>query len=171
MNTAYIYLQLYRMFDRATPAKSDCGTLCDRICCRGDEGGMYLFPGEKSVYRLLDPDWIKIEQSDFCYSWNGTTKYLPIAFCNGECDRYQRPLACRIFPLTPVLDDEGKLQVIVDPRAKPMCPLAKVWELDDFEPQFITNVERSFRLLLKNREFYAFMQEYTKYIKEFCKFF
>ncbi len=63
------------------------------------------------------------------------------------------------------------MQVIVDPRAKPMCPLAKVWELDDFEPQFITNVERTFRLLSKNREFYAFMQEYTKYIREFCKFF
>ena len=171
MNTAYIYLQLYRMFDHVTPAKSDCGVLCDHICCRGDEGGMYLFPGEKSVYRLLNPDWIRIEQSDFTYSWEGKKKKLPIAFCKGKCDRYQRPLACRIFPLTPILTDQGSLKIIVDPRAKSMCPLSKVWEIEDFEPQFLTNVERTFRLLLKNREFYAFMQEYTKYIKDFIRFF
>ena len=46
MNSAYLYLQLYRLFDSITPVRTDCGGLCDKACCRGDDGGMYLFPGE-----------------------------------------------------------------------------------------------------------------------------
>ena len=30
--------------------------------------------------------------------------------CDGTCDRYQRPLACRIFPLTPYLGKDGKIE-------------------------------------------------------------
>ena len=68
MNSAYVYLQIYKLFDSCTPIKADCGQLCDKACCKGDNDcGMYLFPGEKEVYKLLSPDWVKIEQSDFTY--------------------------------------------------------------------------------------------------------
>ena len=81
-----------------------------------------------------------------------------------------RPLACRIFPLTPVLSDDGKLDIIIDPRSKSICPLGQAFTLDDFEPQFIKNVKKAFIMLCKNKEFAKFMVEYTKYIKDFQKF-
>lgn len=169
MNSAYLYLQLYRLFDGVTPVPADCGALCGKACCRGDDGGMYLFPGEERVYSLLQPDWIKIEDSDFTYEFNGTEKHVPIAFCNGRCDRYQRPLACRIFPLTPYLE-KGKLSVITDPRSKAVCPLGKALTLDDYDRAFVRNVRNCFILLSKNPEFRAFLEEYSQYLDEFLRF-
>ncbi len=171
MNTAYIYLQLYRLFDEITPVPVDCGKLCGKACCKGDDSGMFLFPGEKEVFSLLNPDWMTVEKTDFTYEHNGKTYNTPIAMCNGKCDRYQRPLACRIFPLTPYLTDDGKLDIIIDPRAKGICPLAKSFYMEDFERDFTENIKKAFRLLLKNRKFYSFMQEYSRYIDEFRRFF
>lgn len=171
MNTAYIYLQLYRLFDNVTPLPIDCGQLCSKACCKGDDSGMFLFPGEKAVFDLLKPDWIKIEKTDFSYKFNGNTYNVPIAMCSGSCDRYQRPLACRIFPLTPYINENGKLEIIVDPRAKGICPTAKAFFVDDFETVFVKNIEKTFKLLLKNKRFYAFMKEYSKYLDEFKRFY
>lgn len=170
MNSAYLYLQLYRLFDGITPVPADCGALCDKACCCGDDSGMYLFPGEASVYSLLAPDWIRIEDSDFTYSFNGTEKRVKIAFCNGSCDRYQRPLACRIFPLTPYLDN-GRLRVITDPRSKSVCPLGKALHLEDYDRSFVKNVKSAFVLLSKNAEFREFLKEYSRYLEDFMKFF
>lgn len=170
MNAAYIYLQLYRLFDNVTPIKGDCGKLCKKACCNGDDAGMYLFPGEKKVYELINPEWTKIESSEFTYFFDGKKKSVPILFCNGKCDRFQRPLACRIFPLTPYMKD-GKLEVIIDPRAKSVCPLAQYAEVSDFNQDFIKNIKKAFGILLTNKEFYAFMQAYSEYIAEYFKFF
>lgn len=170
MNSAYLYLQLYRLFDGITPVKADCGGLCDKACCRGDDAGMYLFPGEASVYSLLSPEWIRIENSDFSYTYNGVGKKLKIAFCNGGCDRYQRPLACRIFPLTPYLD-KGRLRVITDPRSKAVCPLGRTLGIEDYDRSFVRNVHTAFVILSKNREFKAFLSEYSRYLDDYLKFF
>lgn len=171
MNAAYVYLQLYRLFDTATPIPVDCGELCSRACCRGDESGMYLFPAEDEVYKLLNPDWITTEESDFTYKHNGKVYKTPIAMCDGNCDRYQRPLACRIFPLTPHLTESGGLEIIIDPRAKKLCPLAKGFHLEDFNEKFVRNVRKTFALLMKNKRFADFMSEYSAYIDEFGRFF
>ncbi len=170
MNPAYLYLQLYRHFDNITPISVDCGALCDKACCRGDDGGMYLFPGEERVYSLLKPDWVRIENSDFTYTFNGKVKNVKIAFCDGECDRFQRPLACRIFPLTPYLDN-GRITVITDPRAKAICPLAKTFSDNDYERVFRKNIENTFILLSKSSEFNAFLAEYSAYLDDFLKFY
>lgn len=171
MNTAYIYLQLYRLFDDITPIPADCGQLCGKCCCKGDDSGMFLFPGESSVYKLLNPEWIRIENSDLTYVHKGKKYNTEIAMCSGSCDRYQRPLACRIFPLTPYLNKDNKLEIIIDPRAKGICPLAKHFFLDVFDSKFIRNVERSFNLLLKNKHFVDFMRVYSDYIDDFRRFF
>ena len=171
MNTAYVYLQLYRLFDEVTPVEVDCGMLCSKACCKGDDSGMFLFPGEKAVYELLNPDWIKIDKTDFRYEYGGRKHFVPIAFCNGRCDRYQRPLACRIFPLTPHLDENGKIEIITDPRGKSVCPLAKAFLLEDFDSEFIKNIKKAFTLLNKNKQFHEFLKEYSKYIDEFRHFF
>lgn len=170
MNSAYLYLQLYRLFDEVTPIRADCGALCDKACCGGDDAGMYLFPGEEKVYSLLKPDWIKIEESDFTYEFGGEEKRVKIAFCKGECDRYQRPLACRIFPLTPYLKD-GRIEVITDPRSKAVCPLGKTLKTEEYDRAFVRNVRNTFVLLNKNAEFRAFMEEYSRYLDDYLKFF
>lgn len=171
MNSAYIYLQLYRLFDEVTPIEADCGRLCRKACCRGDDAGMYLFPGEKGVYDLLSPKWARIESSDLTYEYGGKTHNVPIIFCSGSCDRYQRPLACRIFPLTPYINSDGRLDIIIDPRAKRICPMAKGLYLEDFNPLFVKNVRRAFSLLIKNARIRAFMEEYSSYIDDFLRFF
>lgn len=170
MNSAYLYLQLYRLFDEITPICADCGALCDKACCKGDDAGMYLFPGEEKVYSLLKPEWITVEESNFTYKFNGEEKNVNIAFCNGGCDRYQRPLACRIFPLTPVLRD-GRIEVVTDPRARSVCPLVKVLGVDEYERSFVKNIRNAFVLLTKNAEFRAFMEEYSQYLEEYSHFF
>ena len=171
MNIAYIYLQLYRLFDKSTPIKADCGKLCDSRCCRGSDCGMYLFPGEKEVFKLLAPDWAEIERSDFVYKAGEKNKSSPILFCNGSCDRYQRPLACRIFPLTPYVNNENELEIIVDPRAKAICPLAKCLDIEDFDKKFVKNIKRAFLLLMKNSEISEYMTSYSEYINEYKKFY
>lgn len=169
MNAAYVYLQLYRLFDKLTPTAFDCGRLCNKACCKGDDCGMYLFPGEKKVFDMLSPDWAKTEESDFTYTFSGKEKHIPILFCNSVCDRYQRPLACRIFPLTPYLD-EGKLKIIVDPRARAVCPLTKT-TIEDFDTEFVAAVYKAFKILMTNKEFACFMKTYSEYIGEYFKFF
>ncbi len=171
MNSAYVYLQLYRLFDTNTPLCVDCGQLCGDACCTGDDSGMFLFPGETEVYKLLNPDGFRIEMSDLSYSYNGKNFKTPILFCKGNCDRYIRPLACRIFPLTPIITDDGKLEIITDPRAKSVCPLAKTLYLDEYDTDFVMSVKKAFVLLSKNKQVRAFLEEYTKYINEFKKFF
>ncbi len=171
MNSAYVYLQLYRLFDDVTPIKADCGQLCGKICCKGKDSGMYLFPGEKNVYKLLNPSWMKIEYSDLEYKYNGKNIRVPILFCNGKCDRYQRPLACRIFPLTPYLNSDGKLEIIIDPRAKGICPLAKGLYINEYTPNFVKNIHKCFNILTKNKEVYTFLDTYSRQLDEYMKFF
>lgn len=171
MNSAYVYLQLYKMFDSRTPLPADCGKLCDAACCSGEDSGMFLFPGEAAVYRLLKPEGFRIETSDLTYDDGGREKRTPIIFCEGECDRYVRPLACRIFPLTPILNDEGKIEIITDPRAKSVCPLAKTLYMDEYDEAFVSSVKKAFTLLAKNKHVYAFLKKYTEYINEFNRFF
>ncbi len=91
-----------------TPLAQDCGALCGAACCRPDEdgaGGMYLFPGETWPGKILEGD------------------FAPIAVCDGRCKRETRPLACIIFPLTPVFSG-GVWKLRMDARARAMCPLA-----------------------------------------------
>ncbi len=171
MNPAYVYLQIYRMFDHCTPLRVDCGELCGSACCKGDDCGMYLFPGEEEVYKLLPPERISVEKSDFSYTDNGITHYVPLAMCSGSCDRYERPLACRIFPLTPYIDGSGQLTVIIDPRAKRLCPLAKAFCIEDFEREFVKKIHNTFLLLTKNRRIRSFMREYSLYLEEFMRFY
>lgn len=171
MNIAYIYLQIYRLFDHSTPLKLDCGKLCNSACCEGDESGMYLFPGEENVQKILKSKWAKIEKSDFYYEYCGKKKNVPLLVCEGECDRYERPLACRIFPLTPYLTKDGRLEIIMDPRAKAICPISRELSADELDLKFLKNVKKAFVLLMKNEEFRAYMTSYSEYIDEYRRFF
>ena len=126
----------YSVLRKTTPLNFDCGKICEGKCCKGDEKtGMLLFPGEE---KLIDSDINVIE----------TEKGDKLAVCNGTCDRNRRPLSCRIYPLFPVVSDDGKVKVCFDYRAD--CPLCG--NNYDFNKGFIKGVRRVGKYLLLNEE-------------------
>ena len=99
-----------------TPLKRDCGRVCGACCCRpleGEETGMLLFPGEAEAYAGKAGFEVR------------KTVRGELLICSGTCSRDDRPLSCRLFPLLPVIGDDGKIRVVTDLRAKAVCPLAR----------------------------------------------
>ena len=126
---------------RATPLKSDCGRICGARCCaslEGEETGMLLFPGEEDFYEDLDGWKIRPAGKDL------------LLICPGVCRREDRPLACRIFPLLPVLR-EGSLKVLTDERARAICPLSRQGKRG-MDPAFVSAVETAGALLLQEKD-------------------
>ena len=122
--------------NHVTPLKRDCGRVCGARCCRsceGEETGMLLFPGEEALYRDKE-GWKTVE-----------TAAGRMAVCSGVCDREERPLACRMFPLIPVIR-EGKIRAAVDLRARAVCPLARQG-LRAMDPAFADAVREAGEIL------------------------
>lgn len=170
MSAKTIYTQAYKMLEDLTPIPVDCGELCNAACCSdnfedGSEAGMYLYYGEEVM--LESYKGIKIENSDFKYG-NETAK---IAICNGVCNRSFRPLSCRIFPLIPYKKENSPLTVIIDPRAKSMCPLAKTFTMDDFDERFVETVLYIFKVLIKEKHVREFVIEQSYLLDEYMNFF
>ena len=118
-------LRARALIGERTPLQSDCGKLCGAACCQPDEdgqGGMYLFPGEETLLPGAGGD------------------FAPIYTCAGTCAREERPLACRIFPLTPVKKENG-WGVKMDVRAR-VCVISASQKLRE---------GRNIRLLLRAR--------------------
>jgi len=124
-----------------TPLKIDCGLLCGRRCCcshPGEETGMVLCPGEDGFCR-------DIPGFTLASSPRGQ-----ILRCQGSCNRMSRPLACRMFPLLPVVQD-GMIHVEVARRAGSVCPLAEE-SLESFDHAFVDAVQLAGDLLLNHPE-------------------
>ena len=136
-----------------TPLKSDCGRLCEGACCQGDEGtGMLLFPGEDTLYaqcsfgRVIDAD----------FTLGGKTARLFV--CEGRCDRKNRPLACRLFPLFLTFRKNGEPKVRMDRRARAVCPLTD-YGMDALDPAFIDAVRSAYDLLLEDEGCAAYLRD------------
>ena len=133
--------------NNVTPLKKDCGRICNARCCLsldGEETGMLLFPGEAETYRgKADWEIRKTTQGD-------------LIFCSGTCERGERPLSCRMFPLLPVIGDDGKICVIMDRRARAVCPLARQGK-DALDPDFIDAVRGVGELLARQEEQVLFL--------------
>ena len=125
-----------------TPLKRDCGRVCGAACCRpleGEETGMLLFPGEAEAYADRE-DW-KIRR----------TARGDMVVCPGRCDREDRPLSCRLFPLLPLIGDDGKIRVVTDLRARAVCPLARQGK-SALDPAFVDAVREAGELLAQSEE-------------------
>lgn len=142
--------QARELLAEITPLKTDCGRVCGARCCRsleGEETGMLLFPGEETEYRGK-PGWQLKE-----------TETGVLAVCPGACNRTERPLACRIFPLLPVIRD-GSVKAAMDQRAKAVCPLTRSG-LHGMDPAFTGAVREAGRILAGDPEQEAFLERLT----------
>ena len=70
MNYDRLYKRAKKIIGNKTPLYKDCGFLCGKACCRGDENtGMLLFPFEKTSLTVKENNGIRL------------------AVCEGSCDR------------------------------------------------------------------------------------
>jgi hypothetical protein len=109
---------------------------------------MLLFPGEDALYR--DREGWTIRQ----------TPAGPMVICPGTCSREDRPLACRLFPLLPVIRD-GTVKAAVDQRAYAVCPLARQG-IRALDPEFAEAVREAGRMLAEDGEQYRFLEVLTE---------
>lgn len=163
-----LYEKAYRLLEQLTPIKTDCGELCNKACCDSNDvdAGMYLFPGEEVMYRC-EPSWLNIEKSDFTY---GKEKPVKIAICTEPCERKLRPLACRIFPLTPYIESNGNMIIKIDPRSAVLCPLARKNAVQKLDEEFIDTVVRVFKFLARDKDIRAYIFSLSQLIDEEVKF-
>ncbi len=145
-NLAAAYDRLYH----STPLGFyNCGRLCDGLCCRGDEMGMWLFPGEEVLFK--DKEGFEICETEGNYGY-------PMVVCSGACNRKDRPLACRIYPLFPIVTEEnGKvnIDVIRDPRAT-MCPIFS--SAKHIDSRFIKDIRMAVRYLIRDPETFEYLK-------------
>ena len=138
-----------RLYHKTPLGFYNCGRLCDGLCCRGDEQGMWLFPYEEEFFE--NKEGFEVCETEGNYGY-------PMVICSGECDRAERPLACRIFPLFPlVTEDEGKIRikVIYDPRAG-MCPLTR--QNKEIDSSFIKEIYKSTRYLIRDEKILEYLK-------------
>lgn len=137
----------YALLEDVTPLTTDCGAVCEGRCCResADSEGMLLFPGEEALLRDTD------------FTIRSAEGGLLLT-CGGTCDRSKRPLACRIFPLFPVLTEEGRVKAVYDPRGFRMCPLVRECAHVPLDRDFVRAVRRAGRILTEDAACAAFLR-------------
>lgn len=143
------YENLYKELESITPLKVDCGKLCNNACCEVSEEitGMYLFPFEEVMYSPM-PKWGKIYDTDFVTEGG---REIDLFTCDGYCDREKRPLSCRIFPLIPYV--KGKeMKIVIDPRGREMCPLAKTMKAEELDARFVKAVGKVMKKCMMVKE-------------------
>jgi hypothetical protein len=139
------------LLETVTPLKTDCGRVCGARCCssmEGEETGMLLFPGEEETL-AGKPGWTLRD-----------TEAGKLAVCQGKCDRADRPLACRIFPLLPVVREDG-IRAAADERARAVCPLLRQG-IRGMDPAFTEAVREAGRILAGDPETRAFLVMLTE---------
>lgn len=159
--------EAYRLLRRAPPLKKDCGRLCGRRCCQGEETeGMWLFPGEE----VLFAPGSGAEKQGFTVRPTQDNLGYPLVVCEGSCDRERRPLACRIYPLFPLVEGEPgreRIRLLYDPRGQRICPLAG-GQLP-LDPVFRRAVRRAARVLLRNPQCADYLRQTGAFLQEIAQ--
>ncbi|MDO5378821.1 MAG: hypothetical protein Q4G52_10855, partial [Clostridia bacterium] len=139
-----------------TPLKADCGRLCAGACCQGDEAtGMLLFPGEAQLYASCG--FAKVVPAHFALG--GENALLLV--CQGRCPREERPLACRLFPLFLRLGPGRRPRVVMDPRARTLCPLTD-YGMEALDPAFVSAARAAYGALLEDEACALFLGELSE---------
>lgn len=144
------------LLEHLTPLKTDCGRLCQGACCQGDETtGMLLFPGEKAFYDGCT--FARIIPAGFMLGGQEAKLFV----CDGACDRANRPLACRLFPLFLKFKEEGVTKLRMDMRAKAVCPLTD-YGIKALDLDFKHAARKAYDLLLEEESCAQYLRELDK---------
>lgn len=136
-----------------TPLKADCGRLCGGACCQGDEAtGMLLFPGEEALYAHCA--FARVLPAGFSLGGQGVS----LLVCQGRCERENRPLACRLFPLFLCFREDGSTRVVMDRRARALCPLTG-YGLSALDSAFLDAARTAYDLLLADPACAAYLRD------------
>lgn len=139
-----------------TPLRADCGRQCAGACCQGDDKtGMLLFPGEEMLYE--DCSFGRVIPAGF--DLGGAQARLFV--CGGTCERENRPLACRLFPLFLKFMKSGKTRVKIDPRACSVCPLTD-YGLTGLDERFVAAAGQAYDLLLADERCAAYLKDLSE---------
>ena len=153
MSTHTAVLAARDLLKTLTPLKTDCGRLCQGACCQGDEKtGMLLFPGEEAFYEGCS--FARIIPAGFMPG--GRDALLLV--CNGTCERENRPLACRLFPLFLKFKEDGLTKLRMDVRAKSVCPLTD-YGIKALDPDFKQAARKAYDILLEDEACAAYLRE------------
>lgn len=149
-----LYKKIFDILGELTPLNVDCGVLCECACCKGESNqGMILFPHEESSLPTIT-----------------TTSGDKLVVCDGKCDRSKRPLACRIFPFFPTIDERGRIFIEKDYRAQLLCPLLEHSDEIVFNPKFFKALKKVGKILAKDEECLRFLQKSTEEIDTYYAF-
>jgi len=152
MSAIHAVLAARELLDTLTPLKTDCGRLCQAACCQGDEAtGMLLFPGEETLYDGCT--FASVLPLD--YELGSTQARLLV--CKSRCERENRPLACRLFPLFLKFKEDGVTKLRMDVRAKSVCPLTD-YGIKALDPDFKQAVRKAYDLLLEDESCAAYLR-------------
>jgi hypothetical protein len=163
MNKKILYKKAYRMLENSTPLRFDCGLVCNKKCCSGDnDNGMHLYPGEEILQQ--NSGFLSVRKEPF-----GDSDVL-FGVCNDSCIRKLRPLSCRIFPYAPYIDLSGRLSIIEDPRAKYLCPLLSDEVEIKLNRMFKRDIIRVFRILVRDEEIKGYIHTLSKVLDEYARF-
>ena len=136
-----------------TPLKTDCGALCSHACCAGDDQtGMLLFPGEEALFEGCA--FGRVLPADFSLGGQGAKLFV----CSGRCERENRPLACRLFPLFLKFKEEGVTKLRMDVRAKAVCPLTD-YGIKALDTEFKQAVRAAYDILLEDEACAAYLRD------------
>ncbi len=141
--------------EEITPLETDCGQVCGGRCCHAtaDSIGMLLFPGEEAF----------LEGTDFrIHPAEGGA----LLTCSGRCDRARRPLACRMFPLFPMVEENGRIRAVYDPRGWRLCPLIRQCAHVPLRRDFVRAVRRAGRMLMEDPACAAFLRQQSEEIRQ-----
>ena len=152
MSAIHAVLAARALLDALTPLKTDCGRLCAGACCQGDEQtGMLLFPEEETLYENCA--FARVHPAHFALG--GAQAKLLV--CDGHCNRVNRPLACRLFPLFLAFKPDGGTRLRMDARARSVCPLTD-YGLSALDPAFRQAARAAYDLLLEDDACAAYLR-------------
>lgn len=153
--------EAYSLLEKTAPlGRFDCGQICGRACCTDKAGdSMELFPHESELY--ADKYDFEIKAGE-----------ISLIKCSSKCDRCDRPLSCRLFPLFPLVrkaeNGTYEVKVITDPRARIICPLADL-EVSRFDRVFVRSVRRAGLYLVRDEECAAYLEGLSDVLREYSE--
>lgn len=147
------YQKIYNTLNSVTPLDMDCGELCGSACCmsRDEDMGIYLLPGEDIMISDAVEDFeIEIddaEEYEFPDSWTGDVYFVkckdPLA-----CNRFYRPVQCKIYPLEPHIREEKLILILSSVETPYKCPLIE--RKIRLNPDFVETVYKAWEKLIED---------------------